>query len=44
MYQFIFIDDEDYMREFFPPLVDWSGYGFEIVNTFSEYAGRGRTV
>lgn len=35
MYQFIFIDDEDYMREFFPPLVDWSGYGFEIVNTFS---------
>lgn len=35
MYQFIFLDDEDYMREFFPPLVDWAAYGFEIIDTFS---------
>ena len=35
MYQFIFLDDEDYMREFFPPLVDWATYGFEIIGTFS---------
>lgn len=26
---------EDYMREFFPPLVDWAAYGFEIIDTFS---------
>lgn len=35
LYRFIFVDDEEYMRTFFPPLLDWSLYGFELAGVFS---------
>lgn len=35
MYPFIFIDDENLMREFFHDLVDFSDYGFELTAMFS---------
>lgn len=35
MYSFIFIDDENLMREFFQDVVDFSDYGFELAAMFS---------
>lgn len=36
MYPFIFIDDEDLMREFFSEVVEFSDYGFELAGMFSK--------
>lgn len=35
MYKFIFVDDEDYIREFFAETLDFSQYGFELFQMFS---------
>lgn len=35
MYKFIFIDDEDLMRDFFAEVMDFKAYGFTLVKMFS---------
>lgn len=35
MYKFIFVDDEDLMRELFCDILDFSEYGFELVEMFA---------
>lgn len=34
MYRFIFVDDEDYIRELFADLMDYKEYGFELAAVF----------
>lgn len=34
MYSFIFIDDEDYIRELFAEIMDYTQYGFTLTGTF----------
>lgn len=34
MYKFIFVDDEDLMRELFTEIMEFESYGFQLVNTF----------
>lgn len=35
MYKFIFIDDEDYIRELFPEILDFQEYGFHLEASFA---------
>lgn len=35
MYNFIFVDDEDFIRELFSDLLDWNSYSFSLVEIFS---------
>lgn len=35
MYKFIFVDDEDLMRDFFAEVMDFKAYGFTLVKMFS---------
>ena len=35
MYHFIFVDDEDYIRELFQEIMDYREFGFELAASFS---------